>query len=135
MTDTTTTTPTTTTPTTPRPPSIRRGTPRDIASISCIRNKNRHTESLASYLSALDDTQADLLQNKKTFSKDSLAHQLDMLDAMFTYLSIHADQRSESSLCYMTALRSQRQFCQTLKLVKELSANKKKSDRTPTGQK
>lgn len=102
----------------PQPPSRRCGTPKEIAAAAYAR-KGRYVESFAYYLKSLADDQSSIYQKKRP-RQETLNQQMDILDAMFTYLAIHADWTAESPLSYSAALRAQKQFCATLKDLKNL---------------
>lgn len=112
------------TPTTPAPklPSIRSGDPKEIAAAAFSR-RGKYVETFPNYLQSLADEQSSIYKKKRP-RQETLNQQLDILDAMFTYLAIHADWKSESHLAYSAALRSQKQFCATLKDLKNLKLPK-----------
>ena len=105
---------------TPKPPSLRKGSPKEIAIAACNRKRPYYVEGFASYLRSLEYAQQSIYQKKRP-RQETLDQQMDILDAMFTYLSIHADWKDEgSTLSYAAALRAQRQFCTTLRDVHKL---------------
>jgi hypothetical protein len=124
MTDTTPNSPT------PKPQSIRAGSPKDIAISACNR-KNYHVESFAYYLRSLEDSQQSIYQKKRP-RQETLNQQMDILDAMFTYMAVHADWKSESVQSYSVGLRAQKQFCATLKEMKNLKLPKAPTAPAPT---
>ena len=108
----------------PKPPSLRSGTPKEIAMAAYGRKTNNYgPESFASYLTYLSDDQSSIYKKKRP-RQETLNQQMDILDAMFTYLAIHADWKEETPLSYSAALRAQKQFCATLKDVKNLKLPK-----------
>ncbi len=118
MTDTTAGTP----PETPKPQkpaSIRSGSPKEIAIAACNRKMPYRVEGFAVYLKSLADDQNSMYQKKRP-RQETLNQQMDMLDAMFTYLAVHADWKDETPLSYSAALRAQKQFCSTLREIKNL---------------
>lgn len=114
-----------------QPPSIRKGSPKDIAISAYNRKKPYYVESFVSYLKSLEDDQQSIHQRKKP-RQETLDQQLDMLDAMFTYLSVHADWKGDSHLIYSAALRSQKQFCSTLREMHQLKFSKPAKSSSPT---
>ena len=112
------TTPPTTTPPT-MPPSRRSGNLKDIATTACNRKQRYVTESFVRYLAELDDHQSSIYQKKRP-RQETLNQQIDVLDAMFTYLTIHADWKEDSPQYYSAALRAQKQFCATIKAIQDL---------------
>ena len=108
------------TPKPQKPASIRSGSPKEIAIAACKRQANSYgSECFASYLKSLADEQSSMYQKKRP-RQETLNQQMDMLDAMFTYLAVHADWKNESPLSYSAALRAQKQFCFTLREIKNL---------------
>ena len=103
-----------------KPPRLRTGPLKDIATAACIRKKNvSYSESFAYYLQALEEAQQSIYQKKRP-RQETLNQQMDILDAMFTYLAVHADWKQETPLSYSTALRAQKQFCATLRDAHQL---------------
>ena len=120
-------------PPTPKPPSLRSGSPKDIAISACNR-KNYHVESFAYYLRSLEDSQQSIYQKKRP-RQETLDQQMDILDAMFTYMAVHADwktERMERMATYSVGLRAQKQFCATLKEIKNLKLPKAPTAPAPT---
>lgn len=117
-------------PPTPKPPSLRAGSPKDIAISACNR-KSYHTESFAHYLRSLEDSQQSIFQKKRP-RQETLNQQMDILDAMFTYMAVHADWTMESMQSYSVGLRAQKQFCATLKEMKNLKLPKAPKAPAPT---
>lgn len=117
-------------PPTPKPPSIRAGSPKDIAISACNR-KSYHIESFAYYLRSLEDSQQSIFQKKRP-RQETLDQQMDILDAMFTYMAVHADWKMESMQSYSVGLRAQKQFCATLKEMKNLKLPKAPAAPSPT---
>ena len=116
----------------PKPPSLRSGSPKEIADIACERNRNRReAESFGFYLKCLEDNQSSIYQKKRP-RQETLNQQMDILDALFTYMSVHADWKPESALSYSVALRAQKQFCSTLKEMKNLKLPKAPAPTPPT---
>lgn len=116
----------------PKPPSLRSGSPKEIAHTACERNFNRReAESFGYYLKCLEDDQSSIYQKKRP-RQESLNQQMDILDALFTYMSVHADWKRESALSYSVALRAQKQFCSTLKEMKNLKLPKPPAPPAPT---
>ena len=117
---------------TPRPASLRSGSPKEIANAAYMRKVGHYdSESFASYLRSLADEQDSIYQKKRP-RQETLNQQMDLLDAMFTYLAVHADWKEDSSLSYSAALRAQKQFCATLKEIKNLKLPKAPSPTVPT---
>ena len=105
--------------TTPKPASVRSGSPKELAISVHNRRDGYGVETFACYLQSLEDAQQSIYQKKRP-RQQSLDQQMDILDAMFTYLAIHADWKKESPLLYAAALRAQKQFCMTLRDVHKL---------------
>lgn len=107
------------TPKPQKPASIRSGSPKEIAIAACNRKKPYQVDGFAVYLKSLADDQSSMYQKKRP-RQETLNQQMDMLDAMFTYLAVHADWKEETPLSYSAALRAQKQFCSTLREIKNL---------------
>lgn len=115
----------------PKPPSIRVGSPKDIAISANNRKEKYYVENFASYLQSLEDSQQSIYQKKRP-RQETLNQQMDILDAMFTYMAVHADWKSESVQSYSVGLRAQKQFCATLKEMKNLKLPKAPAAPSPT---
>lgn len=113
----------------PPPPAFRLGTPQEIGHHACERKKHsRHgVDNFADYLASLENDQKSLFNGNGGYSKKSLRNQMDLLDAMFTFLAVNADYKRETPQSYNAALRAQKQFCDTIKTMMIL----KKSPPTP----
>lgn len=103
----------------PLPPSLRLGTPKEIGHQASERHKlsRRDNNNFAHYLADLKDDQKSLFGEKSGYRKKSLRHQMDLLDALFTYLAVNADWKRETPQAYNAALRAQKQFCDTIKTM------------------
>lgn len=116
----------------PPPPSLRSGTPKDIGHHAVERKRLSKSgiDNFSDYLANLQEDQKSLFSENKGYKKKSLHHQMDMLDAMFTYLLINADYKRETPQSYNAALRAQKQFCDTMKTMATLkkSTPPQKSD-------
>lgn len=118
----------------PKPPaSLRSGNPKDIGhhAVERMRLGRRSVDNFSEYLADLQDDQKSLFSENKAYKKKSLRQQMDMLDAMFTYLLINADYKRETPQSYNAALRAQKQFCDTMKTMASLkkSITPQKSDK------
>jgi hypothetical protein len=111
------------------PPAFRLGTPQEIGHHACERKKvtGHRVDNFAEYLSSLQGDQKTLFDGNGGYSKKSLRNQMDLLDAMFKYLAVNADYKRETPQSYNAALRAQKQFCDTIKMMMTL----KKSPPTP----
>ena len=118
------------TPKPQKPASLRSGSPKEIAIAACNR-KEYYVEGFAYYLKSLADDQSSIYQKKRP-RQETLNQQMDMLDAMFTYLAVHADWKGETPLSYSAALRAQKQFCSTLREIKNLKLPKAPAPPEPT---
>ncbi len=120
------------TPRPPKPASLRSGSPKDIAATAHARHRNSFSsESFANYLRSLADEQSSMYQKKRP-RQETLNQQMDMLDAMFTYMAVHADWKTECTQSYAVGLRAQKQFCSTLKEIKNLKLPKAPAAPAPT---
>jgi hypothetical protein len=105
----------------PSPASLRLGSPKEIGSSACERRvADRYNDSFASYLKNLQEEQKSLFTGNGGYQKKALYNQMDLLDALFTYLAVNADWKNETPQSYNAALRAQKQFCDTIKMMHAL---------------
>lgn len=120
------------TPTPPPPSSLRMGDLKEMAEAASQRKQaSYYVESFPTYLKSLADDQTSMFKKKRP-KQETLNQHLDTLDAMFTYLSLHADWKGDNSHSYLMALRAQKQFCDTLKDLKNLQLPKRPKPTSPT---
>lgn len=115
----------------PKPASLRSGSPKDIAIAAYNRKKPYQVDSFATYLKSLADDQSSIYQKKRP-RQEALNQQIDILDAMFTYMAVHADWKDESTQSYAVGLRAQKQFCATLREMHKLKLPKAPTPPEPT---
>ena len=100
------------------PPSLRLGSPKDIGSSAYERRvADPYDDTFASYLKNLQEEQKSLFTGQGGYKKKALHNQMDLLDALFTYLAVNADWKRETPQSYNAALRAQKQFCDTIKMM------------------
>lgn len=112
-------------PNEPTAPSSRRtGDLKEMAEAAYQRRESLYyVDTFPAYLRSLIDDQTSIFQKKRP-KQETLNQHLDTLDAMFTYLALHADWKGQHSHSYLMALRAQKQFCGTLKDLQNLKLPK-----------
>ncbi len=102
----------------PSPPSLRLGSPKEIGSSAYERRAAEdYVDTFARYLKNLQEEQKSLFNGNGGYKKKALHNQMDLLDALFTYLAVNADWKRETPQSYNAALRAQKQFCDTIKMM------------------